>query len=119
VRKAGRKHSGVAYRNCLSVNPYYILGRTRLPVSVFFPSFAGTLLVWPRPANNMTTKSRPPPKPHPQNWLLKNLNPTPVYIYIYMCVYVCIYIYTYLPTYLSIYLHTYIHTYIHTHKFFF
>uniref|UniRef100_A0A670YEE4 Collagenase 3 n=1 Tax=Pseudonaja textilis TaxID=8673 RepID=A0A670YEE4_PSETE len=41
VRKAGRKHSGVAYRNCLSVNPNYILGRTRLPVSGtsldFFP----------------------------------------------------------------------------------
>uniref|UniRef100_A0A8C6X374 Envelope protein n=1 Tax=Naja naja TaxID=35670 RepID=A0A8C6X374_NAJNA len=38
VRKAGRKHSSVAYRNCLSVNPYYILGRTRLPVSgTFFP----------------------------------------------------------------------------------
>uniref|UniRef100_A0A8C5REP2 Peroxisomal ATPase PEX1 n=1 Tax=Laticauda laticaudata TaxID=8630 RepID=A0A8C5REP2_LATLA len=49
--KAGRKHSGIAYRNCLSVNPYYILGRTRLPVSgtslqLLFPSFAGTLLVW-------------------------------------------------------------------------
>uniref|UniRef100_A0A670Z2I5 ATP binding cassette subfamily F member 3 n=1 Tax=Pseudonaja textilis TaxID=8673 RepID=A0A670Z2I5_PSETE len=45
IREAGRKHSGVAYRNCLSINPYYILGRTRLPVLgtslEFFP-----LLCW-------------------------------------------------------------------------
>uniref|UniRef100_A0A8C5SSU9 Cartilage intermediate layer protein 2 n=1 Tax=Laticauda laticaudata TaxID=8630 RepID=A0A8C5SSU9_LATLA len=45
------------------------------------------ILSWPQPANNMTTKlcppshmttkPRPPPKPHLQNWLLKNVNPIP------------------------------------------